>query len=160
LAALVAWSGVATPAQEARIESVSLQAGELRIVWRGPAGWTHALERASGLPAAAWAEVASVPRAGEVNEAGLALPLGDRQGGYGVVCSPPSGGPGPRLFFTDLESGPNTGGQVNLGFNAGPLPAWDLNPVNADPRFADLDAGRRSRSRLRPRPEAAPVHQR
>jgi hypothetical protein len=36
--------------------------------------------------------------------------------GTPVVIQPQQGDPGgPRLFFTDLESGPNTGGQDNLG---------------------------------------------
>ncbi len=35
------------------------------------------------------------------------IPLGEQSGGTADAS--------PRLFFTDLESGPNTGGQDNLG---------------------------------------------
>jgi hypothetical protein len=101
-------------AQEARITSVAVQAGQLNVRWQGPTGWTHVLQSAGSLPAAQWDNVLTVPAAPGVNERSLPLPAIDPQGFYRIELVPPAG-PGPRLFFTDLESGPNTGGHDDLG---------------------------------------------
>jgi len=101
-------------AQEAAISSIMVQESQVTLVWRGPPGWTHVLQGAVSLPAPQWDNVLTVPAASGVNERSISLSRIGRQGFYRVQILPP-GGPGPRLFFTDLESGPNTGGQDDLG---------------------------------------------
>ncbi len=102
-------------AQEPRVTSVASQGNQLTLAWRGPVGWTHVLQHSPRLPATEWTEVLSVPAAPELNERIIPLPVGEPHGFYRVAFTPPTAGIGPRLFFTDLESGPNTGGQDNLG---------------------------------------------
>ena len=115
LTAFAVGSELLIPAQEARVTSVARQGNQLTIAWRGPVGWSHVLQYSPRLPATEWTEVRSVPTAPELNERTIPVPVGQPQGFYRVAFMPPAAGLGPRLFFTDLESGPNTGGQDNLG---------------------------------------------
>jgi hypothetical protein len=110
----------ATPGQclaragDPEILSFARTGGALALAWRGPAGWDHRVEFAPRVPTPTWSEVLAVPAAPELNERIVSL-LDERAGFYRLRCTPPAAGPGPRLFFTDIESGPNTGGQDNLG---------------------------------------------
>ncbi|MBI2929847.1 MAG: right-handed parallel beta-helix repeat-containing protein [Verrucomicrobia bacterium] len=107
--------GSALHAQQTTILSVTRQNSQLTIAWRGPAGWDHTLQSTPLLPASEWTDVLTVTAALDVNQRTVDLPAAAQNGFYRVRCTPPSGSIGPRLFFTDLESGPNTGGQDNLG---------------------------------------------
>lgn len=115
LTVLVLSRGLLANAQEPRLTSVAGQGNQLTIAWRGPVGWTHVLQHSPRLPATQWTEILSVPAAPELNERTISLPAGEPRGFHRVACTPPVAGLGPRLFFTDLQSGPNTGGQDNLG---------------------------------------------
>ncbi|MHC1768194.1 MAG: choice-of-anchor Q domain-containing protein [Verrucomicrobiia bacterium] len=112
---LATWAGHwGALCQDTQITSVMRRQGEVLLAWRGPAGWDHTVQFSPQLPAREWREVLTVPAALERNERPLALP-GESYGFYRIRCAQRPGGPGPRLFFTDLESGPNSGGQDNLG---------------------------------------------
>jgi len=101
--------------QEVAISSVAVQGEHVIIAWRGPSGWNHVLQYTTLLPATQWTDVLTVPSAPAMNERTLLLPAGQGYGFYRVVCGASLDSPGPRLFFTDLESGPNRGGQDDLG---------------------------------------------
>ena len=113
--AMAACGQLTVRAQEARILSIRPEGREWSIMWSGPAGWNHSLQYSSTLPAARWQEVVSVPSASAVNQQHVSPPAGAAQGFYRIVYAAPAGAPGPRLFFSDLESGPNRGGQDDLG---------------------------------------------
>ena len=115
LTVLVLSRALLATGQEPRLTSVASQGNQVIIAWRGPVGWTHVLQHSPRLPATQWTEALSVPTASELNERAIPLPAGEPHGFYRVACTPPVAGLGPRLFFTDLESGPNTGGQDDLG---------------------------------------------
>jgi hypothetical protein len=102
-------------AQEARIVSVALNSQRLTVQWRGPAGWDHFLQGASSLPATQWTDLNIQPSAAEVNLQTLSLAAGQPHGFIRVMCRPSAASRAPRLFFSDLESGPNRGGQDDLG---------------------------------------------
>ena len=101
--------------QEVAISSVAVQGEHVTLGWRGPSGWNHVLQYTTLLPATQWTDVLTLPSAPEMNERTLLLPAGWGYGFYRVVCGASLDSPGPRLFFTDLESGPNRGGQDDLG---------------------------------------------
>ena len=106
--------GLSAFAQSARIASVAVQGDQLTIVWQGTAGWTHLLQSTDTLLSPLWTNVLTIADALETNEHSLEFSAGSTQRFFRLQILPPSG-PAPRLFFTDLESGPNTGGQDDLG---------------------------------------------
>jgi hypothetical protein len=107
--------GFALHAQETTILSVTRLNSQVSIAWRGPAGWDHAIQSTPLLPASEWTDLITVTAALDVNQRIVDLPAAALNGFYRIRCTPPPGGIGPRLFFTDLESGPNRGGQDDLG---------------------------------------------
>lgn len=107
--------GLSAFAQEAQITSVAVQGGQLTLNWRGPVGWTHFIESSVALPVIQWQAILTVPSAFATEQRTLPLAPGSAAGFLRVRCLPSGAGSAPRLFFTDLESGPKRGGEGDLG---------------------------------------------
>lgn len=97
------------------MESVARAANHMVISWTGPAGWDHTLQRAAQMPPQEWEDIETRPSAGSFNSATVQTTGVAPAGFFRVVCRPHPVGGGPRLFFSDLESGPNHGGEGGLG---------------------------------------------
>lgn len=115
MAAVAVLFSVHVHTQEVRVESIERTTDHLTIAWTGPAGWDHTLQRISTLSGAGWENLEVRPSAEALNSMTVAFNETRATGFFRVFCEPHAAHAGPRLFFTDLESGPNQGGEGDLG---------------------------------------------
>lgn len=108
-------SGQFVAGQEAVFQSIIGASNQIVVAWEGPPGWDHILERAAEISGNPWSAFFTIKAAPPRNQHTFALPANPGHEFYRVRCLPPADGLAARLFFTDIESGPHTGGQDNLG---------------------------------------------
>jgi hypothetical protein len=78
-------------------------------------GTVYTIERCPDLRSGHWEEIGTLVGQGDTTDWGEPIRNEDTAMFYRVLCTQPWDGVGPRLFFSDLESGPNRGGQDDLG---------------------------------------------